>query len=47
MRILSNSAKCSAGWPLLPAYKFLAAVAITYSTYRLVAVHGLPKFFGN
>jgi len=38
MRILSNSAKFSAGRPLLPAYNFSATMACTYSTHRLVAV---------
>jgi len=35
MRILSNSAKFSAGQPLLPAYNFTATMASTHSTYRL------------
>jgi len=41
MRILSNSAKFSAGRPLLSAYNFLATMATTYSTYRLGAVVSL------
>jgi len=41
MRILSNSSKFSAGWPLLPAYNFLATMATTYSTYYLGAVASL------
>jgi len=40
-RILSNSAKFSAGRPTLPAYNFLATMASTYSTYRLGAVASL------
>jgi len=43
MRILSNSVKFCAGRPILPAYKFSATVAVTYSTYRLG--HGLPTIF--
>jgi len=41
MRILSNSAKFSAGRPLLPAYNFSATMTTTYSTYRLGAVASL------
>jgi len=41
MHILSNSAKFSAGWPLLPAYNFLATMANTYSTYHVGAVASL------
>ena len=41
MRILSTSRKFSAGWPLLPAYNFLATVTSTSVTYRLVAVASL------
>ena len=41
MRILSNSAKFSAGRPLLPAYNFSAAMASTSSTYRLGTVVSL------
>jgi len=35
MRILSNSAKFSAGLLLLPAHIFLATMASTYNSYRL------------
>jgi len=38
MRILSISAKFSAGRPLLPAYNFSATIVTTYSTYSLRAV---------
>ena len=38
MRILSNSAKFSAGRPLLLTYNFAARMPTTYSTYRLAAV---------
>jgi len=41
MRFLSNSAKFSAGRPLLPGYNFSATMATTYSTYRLGAVASL------
>ena len=41
MRILSNSAKFSAGRPLLSAYNFSATTASTYITYRLGAVASL------
>ena len=41
MHILSNSAKFSAGRPLLPAYNFSATMACTYSTHRLGAVASL------
>jgi len=41
LRILSNSAKFSAGRPLLPAYNFSATMASTSSTYRLKAVVSL------
>jgi len=41
MRILSNSAKFSAGRPLLAAYHFSATMATTYSTYRLGALASL------
>jgi len=43
MRILSNSAKFSAGLPLLPACNFSATVVSTYSTYPLWFVAS-PKF---
>jgi len=46
MRILSNSAKFSAGRPLLPVYNFPATMATTYSTYCL-GLYGLPKIFGD
>ena len=46
LRILSNSAKFSAGRPLLPAYNCLVAIAFTSSIYRLGAVASL-KFFGD
>ena len=53
MRILSNSAKFSAGRPLLSAYNFLATMATTYSTYRLgavvslkfLAIENMPPYF--
>jgi len=38
LRILSNSAKYSAGRPLITAYSFAATMASTFSTYRLGAV---------
>jgi len=38
LRILCNSTKLSAGWPLLLAYNFLDAMASTAGTYRLAAV---------
>jgi len=45
MRIMSNSAKFSAGHPLLPAYNFFSAtmtsMASTYSIYRFGAVVSL------
>jgi len=41
MRILPNSAKFSAGRPLLSAYNFSATLATTYSTYHLGAVASL------
>ena len=47
MRILSNSAKFSAGRPLLPTYNFSATMATTYRTYRLGAVAWPPYIFGN
>jgi len=40
-RILSSSAKFSAGRPLLRAYSFSATIASTFSTYRLGAVASL------
>jgi len=43
---LSNTAKFSAGQPLLPAYNFLATMASTYSTYRLGVV-AFRQIFGN
>ena len=46
LRILSNSAKFSAGRPLLPAYNFSATMASTSSTYRLGAVASL-KFLAT
>jgi len=41
MSILSNIAEFSAGLPLLPACNFSAAMATTYSTYRLAVVASL------
>ena len=41
LHILSNSAKFSAGRPLLPAYNFSITMASTSSTYRLGAVASL------
>jgi len=41
MRILSNSAKFSAGRPLLSVHNFSDTMATTYSTYRLWAVASL------
>jgi len=41
MCILLSRTKFSAGWPLLPAYNFLATMATAYSTYRLGAVASL------
>ena len=46
MHILSNTAKFSAIWPLLPAYNFSAMITTTYSTYHLGGC-GLPKIFGD
>jgi len=46
MRILSNSAKFSAGRHLLPAYNFSATMTTTYSTYRFGAVAN-SKIFGD
>ena len=45
-RILSDSAKFSAGWPLLPAYNFSATMASTCSTYRFGPVLS-PKSLAN
>jgi len=41
MRILSNNAKFSASWPLLPAYNSSTTMPTTYSTYCLGAVASL------
>ena len=41
MHIMSNSAKSSAGRPLLRAYKFSTTMVSTYSTYHLGAVASL------
>ena len=46
VRILSNSAKFSAGRPLLPAYNFSTTMASTCSTYRFAAVPSL-KFLAT
>jgi len=53
MRILSNSAKFSAGRPLLTAYNFSATMATISSTYRLglwppqqfLAIENMPPYF--
>jgi len=45
LHILSNSAKFSAGRPVLPAYNFSATVFTICTTYRLGAVGSL-KFLG-
>jgi len=48
MRILSNSAKFFARWPLLPAYNFSATMATTYSTWLTsFGDCGLPEIFGD
>jgi len=44
LRILSNSAKFSAGWPLLPEY-FSATLASISSTYRLAALPFCKTFW--
>ena len=41
MRILSNSAKFSAGWPLLTACRFSRTMASTFRAYRFGAVASL------
>jgi len=53
IRILCNSAKFSAGRPLLSAYNFSATVATTYSTYlfgavasvKFLAIESMPPLF--
>jgi len=47
MRILSNSAKFSVGWPLLPAYNSSATMTWYLSHLSFGGWCGLPKIFGD
>jgi len=52
MRISSNSAKFSAGRPLLPAYNFSATMATTYclgavASLIFLAIENMPPHFSD